>query len=180
MATVIVRDSRVEDVDAIQQIYAFHVLNGTGTFEEIPPDVQEMRNRRDGVLTRSFPFLVAEKDGDILGYAYADHFNTRSGWRFTITDSVYVRHDVARQGVGRLLMHELLDRCKSKGVKNIIAAIGDSQNAGSINLHKALGFECQGVLPNVGFKFGRWLDCLYYVKVLEQPENCQCSNPPLS
>ncbi len=164
--SIVVRDSQPEDVPAIQAIYAHHVLNGLASFEEVPPPVDEIAARRADIVAQGFPYLVAEDDGEILGYAYVSHYRTRSAYRYTAEDSVYVRPDIVARGVGRGLLAELISRCEMLDLHQIIAVIGDSGNAASIGLHAALGFEHVGMLPKVGFKFGRWVDSVLMQRAL--------------
>ena len=155
---VVIRDSGEADVGAIQEIYAWHVLNGFASFEEVPPDVPEIARRRADVLARGLPYLVAEEDALVVGYTYAAPYRTRSAYRYAVENSVYVRNGIARRGLGRALLAELIARCERLGLRQIVAVIGDSGNAASIGLHAALGFRMVGVLENVGFKHGRWVD----------------------
>jgi L-amino acid N-acyltransferase YncA len=154
----IVRDSREDDMAQVQAIYAHHVLHGTASFEEQPPAVAEMLRRRADVLARGLPYLVAERDGRVAGYSYATPYRARSAYRFSIENSVYVAPGLARAGVGRALLAELIARCEAGEWRQMIAVIGDSDNAASIALHERLGFRMVGTLRNVGLKFGRWLD----------------------
>jgi len=156
--TQIVRAAVSDDIPAIQAIYAHHVRLGTGTFEEVPPDLAEMSARFAAVAQHKLPWLVAEMDGQVLGYAYATPFRPRSAYRFTVEDSVYVAPDAQRVGVGGRLLSELIAICEAGGRRRMLAVIGDSENQGSIHLHARCGFTHQGVLTGVGFKFGRWLD----------------------
>lgn len=158
MPDVVVRPSRAEDIDAIQAIYAHHVLHGLASFEEVPPNAADLAARRDAILVGGLPYLVAEVDGQVVGYAYAGLFRTRSAYRYTLEDSVYVAPGREGQGVGRALLTRLLAECEPLGCRRMIAVIGDSGNAGSIGLHAALGFQHAGVLPATGFKHGRWVD----------------------
>ncbi|MBB5206109.1 phosphinothricin acetyltransferase [Inhella inkyongensis] len=153
-----IRPSQDGDLDAITTIYADAVLNGTGTFELDAPDATEMQRRRQEVLARGLPYLVAEQQGRILGYAYANWFRPRAAYRFCVEDSVYLAPDARGQGVGGLLLTELIARCTQAGARQMLAVIGDSANAGSIGLHRSLGFAEAGVLRHSGWKFGRWLD----------------------
>jgi L-amino acid N-acyltransferase YncA len=155
---LLIRPSQPADVPAITAIYAHNVLHGTGTFELEAPDEAEMARRRDDVLGKGLPWLVAEADGHVLGYAYANHFRPRRAYRFCLEDSIYLRPDARGQGVGRILLTELLTRCEVLGARQMLAVIGDSANAGSIGVHAALGFEHTGVLKASGWKFDRWLD----------------------
>lgn len=154
----VVRDAREADIAAVQAIYAHHVLHGTATFEEAAPSVGEMSLRRAAVLDRGLPYLVAYCDGRVVGYSYAALYRDRSGYRFTIEDSVYVDRAFVGAGVGRALLATLIGRCAGGPWREMIAVIGDSGNAASIALHASLGFRHAGLLQGVGFKFGRWID----------------------
>ena len=154
----IIRPSRADDITAITAIYARHVLEGTGTFEIDPPTVQDMANRRAEVLARNLPYLVAEVDTRVVGFAYCNWFKPRPAYRFSAEDSVYVEAGNHRTGIGRALLAELVTAAERAGVRQLLAVIGDSANAGSIGLHRAVGFEPAGVLKSCGWKFGQWLD----------------------
>lgn len=158
MPDVAVRPSRAEDIDAIQAIYAHHVLHGLASFEEVPPDAAELVRRREAIVAQGLPYLVAEIDGKVVGYAYAGLYRTRSAYRFTLEDSVYVDDGCRGRGVGRALLDRLIAACERWGARQLIAVIGDSGNAGSIGLHAAMGFTHTGLLPAIGFKHGRWVD----------------------
>jgi L-amino acid N-acyltransferase YncA len=153
-----VRASRLEDVPALAEIYAHHVLNGLASFEIVPPDEGEIMLRREGVLSCGLPYLVAVLGEKIAGYAYATPYRTRPAYHYALEDSVYVDPSAARQGVGRALLAALIEACASLGYRQMIAVIGDSANAASIGLHAACGFARAGLLPSVGFKQGRWVD----------------------
>ena len=155
---VTIRPSREADMPAVQRIYAHHVMHGFGSFEEEPPDLAELMRRRSEYLSRRLPYLVAELDGRIVGYAYAGPYRTRSAYRFTVENSIYVDPSATRHGIGRKLLAELIAQCTALGYRQMIAVIGDSENAGSIKLHEALGFKPAGNLRSVGRKKGRWLD----------------------
>jgi L-amino acid N-acyltransferase YncA len=146
------------DLPAIQAIYAHHVLHGLASFEEQPPAVDEMRRRHDDVVSRGLPWLVADFGGTVAGYGYCAPYRARSAYRYALEDSVYVREDMTGKGVGSALLAELVRRCEALGYRQIVAVIGDSANAASINLHAAFGFLRVGTLRSVGFKFGRWVD----------------------
>jgi phosphinothricin acetyltransferase len=169
---VAVRDSRPEDLPEIHRIYAFSVLNGTGSFEETPPTLEEMTARRRAVLDKGLPYLVAEFRGGIVGYAYAGQFRPRSAYRYTLEDSVYVAPETRGLGVGRTLIAALVERCTALGYHQMVAVIGDSGNHASIGAHTACGFAHIGTLPRVGLKFGRWLDSVYMQRTLaDQPSD---------
>lgn len=154
----LIRPSTEQDLDAITRIYAHHVLHGTGTFETTPPSLVEMTGRRADVLAKGLPWLVVEDGGQILGYAYGNWFKPRPAYRFSVEDSIYMAPEAAGKGLGRALLAELLAALERGGIRKVMAVIGDSSNAGSVGVHKALGFELVGVVPSCGWKFGRWLD----------------------
>ncbi|MGQ9368512.1 GNAT family N-acetyltransferase [Azospirillum sp. A39] len=153
-----VRSATADDAAALQAIYAHHVLNGLASFEVEPPGTAEMEARRRSVVERGMPYLVAEREGAVLGYAYVGPYRLRPAYRWTVENSIYVRADCVGSGVGRRLLGDLLDEAERRGFRQIIAVIGDSGNRASIGLHASLGFEPVGVLRAVGFKFGRWVD----------------------
>ena len=155
--TIQIRDATEADMSAIRDIYAHHVATGGGSFEYDPPDVAEMI-RRAAVVDAGYPYVVADDGGRILGYAYAGAYRPRRAYRYTVEDSVYVAQDAHRRGVGQKLLAELIRRCTADGYRQMVAVIGDSENRGSISLHRKMGFREVGILRNVGFKFGRWLD----------------------
>jgi L-amino acid N-acyltransferase YncA len=158
LSGLIVRASRDDDIAAITRIYAHHVLHGLASFEEVPPDQAELARRRRDVLAHGLPYLTAENDGEIAGYCYAAPYRTRSAYRFTIEDSVYVAPGRVGQGIGRALLAQLIAVCEQGPWRHMIAVIGDSDNHASIRLHAAAGFQMIGTHPAVGFKFGRWVD----------------------
>lgn len=163
---LLVRPSTPADLDALREIYAHAVTQGTGTFELQVPDAAEMARRRDDVLAKGLPWLVAEAQGRVLGYAYANHFRPRPAYRFCVEDSVYLHPEAQGRGIGRALLAELLARCQAAGARQMLAVIGDSANHGSIGVHSALGFERCGLLQAVGWKFGRWLDVVLMQRAL--------------
>ena len=154
----LIRPSAPEDLAAITEIYGWNVRNGSGTFEIDAPDLAEMTRRRTDVLGKGLPWLVAELDGRVVGYAYANPFRPRPAYRFFLEDSVYLAREAQGQGIGRLLLAELIARCEALGARQMVAVIGDSANAGSIGLHRALGFKPVGTMTSAGWKFDRWLD----------------------
>jgi phosphinothricin acetyltransferase len=163
---ITVRPSTEADLAAITAIYGWNVLNGLGTFEEDPPAREEMARRRATFLDRGLPYLVAELEGVILGYAYAGPFRLRAAYRYTVEDSVYVSPDAVGKGVGRALLSRLIADCEALGLRQMCAVIGDSGNAASIGLHAALGFEKKGIFPDMGHKFGRWVDLVWMQRTL--------------
>ena len=163
---LLIRPSTAADVPALAAIYTHHVLHGTGTFELESPDDAEMARRRDDVLAKGLPWLVAQQGARVLGYAYANHFKPRRAYRFCLEDSVYLAPEAQGQGLGRLLLAELMARCEAAGTRQMIAIIGDSANLGSIGVHRTLGFEHVGVMKAAGWKFERWLDVVVMQKSL--------------
>jgi len=161
-----IRDAEPRDAAAIAAIYAHHVLHGTGTFEETPPPDEEVAARVAKVQGAGHPWLVVEEEGRILGYGYYNAFHTRSAYRHTAEDSIYVRDDVRGQGVGKALVAALLERAEAAGFRQMVAVIGDSENVGSIGLHLSLGFKQAGLMKAVGLKFGRWIDVVYMQKAV--------------
>jgi L-amino acid N-acyltransferase YncA len=161
-----IRAGAVTDMDEVQALYAHHVRTGLGTFEELPPSVAEMRRRFAALVQANFPFLVAEIDGRVAGYAYASSFRPRAAYRHTCESSVYIAAHMQRRGVGRALMLQVIADCRALGHRKLLALIGDSGNQGSIGLHAALGFERVGVFKEVGFKFDRWVDVVLMQRAL--------------
>jgi L-amino acid N-acyltransferase YncA len=153
-----IRQATEADIGDIQAIYAHHVLNGTGTFEEEPPSVEDMLERFRKVLRQHCVWLVASDATGVLGYGYYTPFRERSAYRYTVEDSIYVREDVRGQGVGKALVAKLIELATAQGLRQMIAVIGDSENVGSIGVHASLGFHMIGTMKSAGVKFGRWLD----------------------
>ena len=158
MDEVTVCDAGLCHMESVQAIYRHSVLHEAGSFEELPPTVQEMCARRTTVLAMGLPYLVALRGERVVGYAYAGSYRPRPAYRYTVENSVYVAHDEHGRGIGRLLLGTLIERCAGGPFKQMVAVIGDSANVGSVRLHASLAFEHVGVLRNVGFKFGRWVD----------------------
>ncbi len=163
---LLIRPSRNDDIPAITAIYTHHVLNGTGTFETTPPSEADMALRRTDVLDRGLPWLVAENEGHLLGYAYCNWFKPRAAYRFSAEDSIYLAAHARNQGLGRVLLAELAAAAERVGVRKLIAVIGDSANTGSIGVHRASGFSHVGVLASCGWKFDKWLDVVLMEKAL--------------
>lgn len=168
MSMAKVRFATDADIKAVTGIYAHHVRHGTASFEIEPPDAAEMRRRWQDICDKKLPYFVAEKNGDAVGYAYAGLYRPRVAYRFTVEDSIYVHPDCAGQGIGGVLLPALIADCEARGLRQMIAVIGDSANAASIGLHRKFGFEDAGILKNVGFKFGRWLDAVFMQRKLGQ------------
>jgi phosphinothricin acetyltransferase len=171
-----VRASTEADVARCAEIYGHHVLHGTASFEVDPPDLAEMRKRRAAVLDLGLPYIVAEKQGRLLGYAYAGLYRPRPAYRFTVENSIYIDKDAVGQGVGKALLDPLIDLCTRDGRRQMIAVIGDSAHVASIKLHASCGFEMVGTLKSVGFKFGRWLDSV----LMERPLGPGDTTPPVA
>lgn len=153
-----IRPATDADIAAITAIYAHHVMHGTGTFETTPPEEMDMATRRADVLARGLPYLVLEEAGAVVGFAYCNWFKPRPSYRFSAEDSIYLAATAAGRGLGRLLLTELMAQAERCGVRQMLAVIGDSNNKGSIGLHRSCGFEHTGVLRSSGWKFERWLD----------------------
>ena len=153
-----IRAATAADVPEIQAIYAHHVLTGTGTFDEEPPSIEEMSEKFHNVIGSGCAWLVASDASGVLGYAYYTQFRDRSAYRYCVEDSIYVREDVRGQGVGKALVASLIEDATARGMRQMIAVIGDSENVGSIGVHASLGFHKVGTLKSVGVKFGRWVD----------------------
>jgi phosphinothricin acetyltransferase len=158
MSSPEIRPATEADLPFITEIYEHAVRYGTATFELIPPDLAEMTRRFRALAEGGFPYLVAEVDGSVIGYAYAGPYRPRPAYRFTVENSIYLKPAIHRRGIGLLLMQRLLRECEARGYRQVIAVIGDSANAGSISVHGKCGFQMIGTHPNVGLKFGRWLD----------------------
>ena len=169
-----IRPAAPDDFSAIQAIYAHHVLHGLATFEEEPPTLEEIRRRHQDVTRRGLPWLVADLAGSVAGYGYCAPYRARSAYRYALEDSVYVREDTTGKGVGSALLAELVRRCEGLGYRQIVAVIGDSANAPSINLHAAFGFLRVGTLRSVGYKFGRWVDSV----LMQRPLGKGDGSPP--
>jgi L-amino acid N-acyltransferase YncA len=161
------RDSTDSDVPTITRIYTHWVRHGLASFELDPPDEAEMGRRRAAVLAGGFPYLVtADQAGTVLGYAYAGPYRARPAYRFACEDSIYVAPEATGSGTGRALLPALIERCETRGLRLMVAVIGDSGNAASIGLHAAFGFRHAGLLPAIGWKHGRWLDSVLMVRPL--------------
>lgn len=157
-AEIRIRDAEAGDMEAVQAIYAHHVLGGCASFEETPPDARELDARREAVVAAGLPYLVAQAGGRVVGYCYASAYRPRAAYRHTVEDSVYVADGLAGRGIGSALLGALIARCEAGPWRQMIAVIGDSGNRGSIALHSRLGFQPVGTLRSVGFKHGRWVD----------------------
>lgn len=171
---MIIRDSCSDDIPAITTIYAHAVLHGVASFELAPPDEAEMARRRDAVLAAGYPYLVAERDGAVVGYAYVSAYRTRPAYRFAVENTIYVAPALHRAGIGRALLPVLIDRCTKQGFRIMVAVIGDSANHASIGLHASCGFAHAGLLPGIGWKHGRWLDSV----MMTLPLGPGTSTPP--
>ena len=161
-----IRPATLADIPAIARIYAHAVATGTASFELTPPTDDEMRQRMQAILDGKFPYFVAELESKVAGYAYASFYRMRPAYRFTVEDSVYVAPENHRRGIGRALLEKLIESCTAHGFRQMIAVIGDSDQAASIGVHRACGFSDAGNLRNVGWKFGRWLDTVLMQRAL--------------
>ena len=152
------RPATAADIPAITAIYRPAVLHGTASFELEPPSEAEMLRRFSAITDAGYPYFVAELDGRVVGYAYANAYRTRPGYRFTVENSIYLAPDAQGKGIGRALLAALIEACTAKGYRLMVAVIGDSANFASIRLHRSAGFTFCGTIHSVGYKFGRWLD----------------------
>lgn len=166
MTEIIIRPSREDDISAIAEIYAYEVLQGTASFDEEPPSEEKMLAKRADILDLGFPYLIAEVDGEVVAYSYVSPYRQRSAYSNTVENAIYVHPEKRISGIGYKLLSAVLDLCEKTDIKQIIAVIGDSDNLGSIKLHKKLGFRKVGTFRDVGFKFGRWLDSVLMQKTL--------------
>jgi L-amino acid N-acyltransferase YncA len=163
---VSIRPSQDADVAAITAIYGHHVLHGVASFEEAPPEAGEIARRRQEILARTLPYLVAEETERVVGFCYASLYRTRSAYRHTVEDSIYIDQAAVGRGIGRALLGALIERCTTLGYRQMIAVIGGSDQWPSIGLHRALGFRLVGMLPAVGAKFGHWVDVVLMQRAL--------------
>ena len=154
----VIRDATEGDIAQVAEIYGHHVMTGLASFEEAAPGADEMRSRFAAIRSGGFPYLVFELDGRVVGYSYATLYRTRSAYRHTLEDSVYVREGYGGRGIGAALLDALIARARQGPWKQMVAIIGDSANHASIALHRRAGFRIVGTLDSVGFKFGRWVD----------------------
>lgn len=163
---VSIRPVQDGDAGAIAAIYGYHVRHGVASFEEVPPDSAEIARRWNEILMRGLPYLVALESGRVVGFCYASLYRTRSAYRFTVEDSIYLDQAVLGRGIGRMLLGRLVERCTELGYRQMVAVIGGSDQWPSIGLHRALGFAAVGMLPAVGAKFGRWIDVVLMQRAL--------------
>jgi phosphinothricin acetyltransferase len=166
MSPITIRPVQPNDIRDITAIYAHAVTHGTASFETEPPSESEMDHRRRALENGGFPYVVADIAGRIAGYAYAGPYRPRVAYRYTVEDSVYIHPDAQRKGVGRMLLTELLIRAEARGFRQMIAVIGDSAQAASIELHRSVGFVPVGTFTSVGYKHGRWLDSVLMQRAL--------------
>ena len=163
---IVVRPALPADIAAVAAIYGHHVATGLASFELEPPSNDEMFRRYRGVIDRGFPYLIAERAGLVVGYAYASAYRARPAYRLSVENSVYVDPGAYRGGIGRALLQALIVECERRGFRQMVAVIGDSANAASIGLHAACGFALIGTLPSIGYKFGRWVDSGFMQRAL--------------
>jgi L-amino acid N-acyltransferase YncA len=164
--TVEILDAEPHHMPSVQAIYSHYVQHDLCSFEEEVPTAEQMQARRTEVLRRSLPYLVALEDGQVVGYAYASPYRARSAYRHTVEDSIYVARGMHGHGIGKALLRAVIERCTASGFTQMVAVVGNSANAGSQRLHESLGFETVGVLRNVGFKFGQWVDTVLMQRAL--------------
>ena len=163
---MLIRPATPEDTPALAAIYGHACEHGFGTFEEAAPSPDEMAARLKAVQDRGLPYLVAEAEGQVAALAYAAPFRLRAAYRYTVEDSVYVMSGMTGQGFGKAALAAVIEACEGLGLRQIMAVIGDSENAGSVGLHRSLGYEPKGIMPAVGFKHGRWVDIVLMQRAL--------------
>src|SRR5258707_4452672 len=166
MSSAEIRPATAAVLPSVTEIYEHAVRYGTATFELIPPDLAEMTRRFGALMDGGYPYLAASLDGRVIGYAYAGPYRPRPAYRFTVENSVYLQPAIHRRGIGLQLLQRLIAPCETRGYRQMIAVIGDSAHAGSISVHARCGFAMIGTHPNVGFKFGRWLDTVMMQRAL--------------
>lgn len=171
MESHIIRDATAGDISAIQQIYAYYVENTVITFEEVIPDIEEMHDRFLTIKDHGMPYIVAEQDGHVVGYAYASVFRTRRAFRFCAEHSVYLDPSCRGKGIGFSLMQALIKACEPTGIRQMVACISDKKDGASIALHKKCGFKHIGVLPASGYKFDRWIDMTVMQRQIGEGDN---------
>ena len=172
-----IRQAEPGDLAGITEIYGHYVNTSIATFEETAPDVSEMSKRFQAVVRPGLPWLVAVDETRVEGYAYAAPWRSRSAYRYAVEDSIYVAQDKTRNGLGRLLLTELIRRCEDLGMRQMVAVIGGSTSIASIELHRRLGFELAGVLPSFGFKFNTWADAVLMTRPLGSGDTTHPSEP---
>ena len=171
-----IRDVADTDLPAIQAIYADQVLHGVSSWEETPPDLAEITRRRDAIVAAGYPYRVAVRDNEVIGYAYASTYRPRPAYRYTVENSIYISTTAQRSGCGGVLLKDLIDQCTALGYRQMIAVIGDSNNAMSIDFHKKMGFQMIGTVSSIGYKFNQWLDSVIMQLPLGEGEK----TPPTS
>ena len=167
-AQPVLRNATGTDIPAIREIYADQVLNGVSSWEEIPPDNEEMKSRYASIVAAGYPYRVVEIKGDIAGYSYASSYRPRIGYRYTVENTIYIDKNYRGQGLGRLLMEDLVACCEARGFRQMVAVIGDSNNHVSIDFHTRMGFVPAGVIRSIGFKYGRWMDSVIMQRALAE------------
>ena len=171
---MIIRTALPEDAGALAEIYGHACLHGSGTFEEEPPSPDEMASRLASVTGRGLPYLIVGLEGRAAGLAYAAPFRLRAAYRYTVEDSVYIAPWAKGRGVGKAALTAVIAACEKLGLRQMMAVIGGSDNAGSIALHRSLGFEQKGVMPAVGYKHDAWAD----IVLMQRPLNSGADTPP--
>ncbi len=174
MGEITIRSVRGGDIAAITPIYADAVRHGTASFELEPPDEAEMTRRQQTLLGAGYPYLVAELDGVVAGYAYAGPYRDRRAYDWCVEDSIYIAPQFHRRGIGRALLARLISDCEARGFRQMIGVIGDTANVASIAVHEAAGFALVGTFRSIGFKHGRWLDTV----LMQRPLGSGDTAPP--
>ena len=177
---MLIRVATAHDAPALAAIYGHHCCHGLGTFEEAAPSPDEMAARLKAVQDRGLPYLVAEAEGQVAALAYAAPFRLRAAYRYTVEDSVYVAPGMTGRGLGKAALAAVIAACEALGLRQIMAVIGDSENAGSIRLHRSLGYDLKGIMPAVGFKHGRWVDIVFMQRALNTGAGTEPAAPGLN
>ena len=170
---MLIRPATIDDAPALAAIYGHACEHGFGTFEEAAPSADEMAARLKAVRERGLPYLVAEADRQVAALAYAAPFRLRAAYRYTVEDSVYVAPGMTGRGLGKAALAAVIAACEALGLRQIMAVIGDGDNAASIGLHRSLGYDLKGVMPAVGFKHGRWVDIVLMQRALNSGAGTQ-------
>jgi len=161
-----IRNVQAADISAITKIYAHAVENGTASFELMAPDEEEMRQRYEAIIAGGFPYIIALRENNLVGYAYVSSFRPRPAYQWSVENSVYIAPDAQGLGVGKALLVHLIEECESKGFRQMLAVIGGAEHQASIQLHRSLGFELVGQMIGVGWKHGKWNDSIVMQRAL--------------
>ncbi len=163
----VVRAAGAADMEQVAVIFAHYVTSSVATFEEVAPTAAHWRQRRDDLAGRNLPFLVAEAEALVCGFAYASPWRPKPAYRYTVEDTVYISPGWTGRGLGGALLGALLAGCEQAGARQVIAVIADTGSDASAALHRRFGFTHAGRLTGVGRKHGRWIDTVLMQRELE-------------